>query len=112
MAVMETLPPGVGAVNVSAGGNYIASNNIVLWGPFIRLERAVLKLSGCGPAGVYPVQAFWSVDGVGGSEAAEQTWLYAAQRSSHSQAATAGANAGADAGGRVQSAGGGFHFVQ
>ena len=51
VAVMETLPPGVGAVNVSAGGTYLASNNIVLWGPFIRVKCAVLKLSDRGPAG-------------------------------------------------------------
>ena len=69
VAVMETLPQGVGAVNVSAGGNYIASNNMVLWGPFIGSNVLSLSYQATGQPGVYPIKAFWSVDGVGGSEA-------------------------------------------
>jgi len=68
VAVMETLPPGIGASNVSAGGNYIASNNIILWGPFIGSNVLSLSYQVVGQPGVYPVQSFWSVDGVGGSE--------------------------------------------
>jgi hypothetical protein len=69
VAVMEALPPGVGAANVSAGGNYIISNNAVLWGPFIGSNVLSLSYTATGQPGVYPVQAFWSVDGVGGGEA-------------------------------------------
>jgi len=31
---------GLGAANVTAGGKYIASNNVVLWGPFFGNERS------------------------------------------------------------------------
>jgi hypothetical protein len=69
VAVTETLPPGVGAINVSSGGNYIASNNVVLWGPFFGTNALSLSYQAVGQPGVYPVSASWSVDGVGGSEA-------------------------------------------
>ena len=69
VAVTETLPPDVGAVNVSSGGNYIASNNVVLWGPFFGTNALSLSYQAVGQPGVYPVSAAWSVDGVGGAEA-------------------------------------------
>jgi hypothetical protein len=68
VAVTETLPPGLTAASVSAGGNYIASNNIVLWGPFFGTTPHVLGYVAVGQPGTYPVQAAWSVDGVGGGE--------------------------------------------
>jgi len=70
VAAMETLPLGVAAINVSAGGNYLASNNIILWGPFIGSNVPSLSYQAVGQPGVYPVRSFWSVDGVGGGEAA------------------------------------------
>jgi hypothetical protein len=69
LAVIESLPTGLGAANVSAGGNYIASNNLVLWGPFFGTNAQVLSYQAVGQPGTYPVQASWSVDGVGGGEA-------------------------------------------
>ena len=42
VAVTESLPPGVAATSVTAGGNYIASNNVVLWGPFFGTNAAGL----------------------------------------------------------------------
>jgi hypothetical protein len=69
LAVTEWLPAGVRAVNVSAGGNYIASNNVVLWGPFFGDAVPELSYQAVGGPGVYPVRATWSVDGVGGGEA-------------------------------------------
>lgn len=68
--VAESLPPGLAATNVTAGGNYIASNNVVLWGPFFGTNALVLSYLAVGQPGIYPVQASWSVDGVGGSEPA------------------------------------------
>jgi hypothetical protein len=70
VAVTETLPPGVGAINVSAGGNYVASNNVVLWGPFFGTNAQTLSYQAVGQPGVYLVSASWSVDGVGGGEPA------------------------------------------
>lgn len=69
VAVTETLPPGVGAINLSSGGNYIASNNVVKWGPFFGTNALALSYQAVGQPGVYPVSAAWSVDGVGGAEA-------------------------------------------
>jgi hypothetical protein len=73
VAVTESLPLGLSAANVSAGGNYIASNNVVLWGPFFGTNALVLSCVAVGQPGTYPVQAAWSVDGVGGGEAARTT---------------------------------------
>jgi hypothetical protein len=70
VAVTELLPSGLAATSVSAGGNYIASNNVVLWGPFFGTNALVLSYVAVGQSGTYPVKASWSVDGVGGSEAA------------------------------------------
>jgi hypothetical protein len=67
IAVTESLPPGLAATSVTAGGNYIASNNVVLWGPFFGTNALVLSYVAVGQPGSYPVQATWSVDGVGGS---------------------------------------------
>jgi hypothetical protein len=69
VAVTETLPPGVGANNVTSGGNYIASNNVVKWGPFFGTNALSLSYQAVGQPGVYPVSVAWSVDGIGGSEA-------------------------------------------
>jgi hypothetical protein len=67
-AVTETLPPGLAAASVSAGGNYIANNNMIVWGPFFGTTPQVLSYVAVGQPGTYPVQAAWSVDGVGGGE--------------------------------------------
>jgi hypothetical protein len=68
VAMTESLPPGVGAINISSGGNYIASNNVVLWGPFLGTNVQTLSYQAVGLPGVYPVRASWSVDGVSGTE--------------------------------------------
>jgi hypothetical protein len=68
VAVTETLPPGVSAINISSGGNYVASNNIVLWGPFFKANPQTLSYQAVGSPGIYPVKASWSVDGVSGTE--------------------------------------------
>jgi hypothetical protein len=68
VAVTESLPAGLGASNVSTGGSYIASNNVVLWGPFFGTNAQTLSYTAVGLQGTYPVQAAWSVDGVGGAE--------------------------------------------
>jgi hypothetical protein len=68
VAMTESLPPGVGAINISSGGNYIASNNVVLWGPFLGTNVQTLSYQAVGLPGVYPVRASWSVDGVSGAE--------------------------------------------
>ena len=68
VAVTESLPPGVAATSVTAGGNYIASNNVVLWGPFFGTNAQVLSYVAVGLPGTYPVQATWSVDGVNNGE--------------------------------------------
>ncbi len=70
VAVTESLPLGLGATNLSAGGSYIASNNVVLWGPFFGTNAQMLSYQAVGQPGTYAVRASWSVDGVGGSEAA------------------------------------------
>jgi hypothetical protein len=70
VAVTETLPTGLGAANVTAGGNYIASNNVVVWGPFFGTNAQVLSYQAVGQPGTYSVQASWSVDGVGAVAAA------------------------------------------
>jgi len=69
VAVTESLPPGLAATSVTAGGNYIASNNVVLWGPFFGTNTQTLSYQAVGQPGTYPVRAAWSVDGVGGGEA-------------------------------------------
>ncbi len=68
VAVTETLPPGLAATSITAGGHYIASNNVVLWGPFFGTNALVLSYVAMGQPGTYPAQATWSVDGVGGGE--------------------------------------------
>ena len=67
-AVTETLPPGLSATGVSGGGNYIASNNVVVWGPFFGTNAHTLSYTLVGQPGTYPVIANWSVDGAGGTE--------------------------------------------
>ena len=69
VAVTEWLPAGLAATSVTAGGNYIASNNVVLWGPFFGTNALVLSYVAVGQPGTYPARATWSVDGVGGGEA-------------------------------------------
>ena len=69
----ESLPPGIGALNVSAGGNYIASNHVVLWGPFLGTNAQVLSYQFTGLPGTYPVTATWSVDGIGNRETSGAT---------------------------------------
>jgi hypothetical protein len=83
VVVTETLPTGLGATNVTAGGNYIASNNAVVWGPFFGTNTQVLSYQAVGQPGVYSVQAAWSVDGVGGGEA-EATNIIVASESTNS----------------------------
>lgn len=70
LAITETLAPGLAAANVSAGGNYVASNNAVLWGPFWGTNLLSLSYQAVGLPGVYSAKATWSVDGVGGGETA------------------------------------------
>jgi len=69
VAMTESLPPGLAATSVTAGGKYIASNNVVLWGPFFGTNTQTLSYQAVGQPGTYPVRASWSVDGVGGGEA-------------------------------------------
>jgi len=69
VAVTEWLPLGIGATSVTAGGNYISSNNVVLWGPFFGTNTQTLSYQAVGQPGNYAVRASWSVDGVGGGEA-------------------------------------------
>ena len=68
VALTETLPVGLSVVNLTAGGNYIATNNTIVWGPFLGTNVQTLSYQITGPAGAYPVAAAWSVDGRGGSE--------------------------------------------
>ena len=69
VAVTEELPPGLGAANITEGGNYIASNNVVLWGAFFGTNAHTLSYQAVGQPGTHSVRATWSVDGVGGREA-------------------------------------------
>ena len=69
VAVTESLPLGIGAANISAGGNYVASNNVVLWGPFFGTNAQTLSYQAVGQPGTYLTRAAWSVDGVSGGEA-------------------------------------------
>jgi hypothetical protein len=78
LAVTESLPPGVGAINISSGGNYIASNNVVLWGPFLGTNVQTLSYQAVGLPGNYPVRASWSVDGLSGTEPAGTNLVIAA----------------------------------
>jgi hypothetical protein len=68
VAITESLAPGMGAINISSGGNYAASNNVVLWGPFLGTNVQTLSYQAVGLPGVHPVRASWSVDGVSGTE--------------------------------------------
>jgi hypothetical protein len=68
VAITETLAPGLGATSISSGGNYVASNNVVLWGPFFGTNGFSLSYQAVGLPGVYPAKVSWSVDGVSGSE--------------------------------------------
>jgi len=77
VGMTESLPPGLAATGVTAGGNYIASNNVVLWGPFFGTNALVLSYVTVGQPGIYPVQASWSVDGVGGGESGETSIIVA-----------------------------------
>ena len=67
-AITESLAPGIGAGNISSGGNYVASNNVVLWGPFFGTNGLLLSYQALGLPGTYPARVSWSVDGVNGSE--------------------------------------------
>ena len=69
VAVTELLPLGLSATSVTAGGNYVASNNVVLWGPFFGTNAQTLSYQLVGQAGIYQTRATWSVDGVSASEA-------------------------------------------
>jgi hypothetical protein len=68
IAITETLAPGIGATAISPGGNYVASNNVVLWGPFFGTNIFSVSYQAVGLPGAYPAKASWSVDGVSGSE--------------------------------------------
>jgi len=78
VAVTELLPLGLGAANVTAGGSYIASDNVVMWGPFFGTSTQTLSYQAVGQAGTYSVRAAWSVDGVGGDEAVGTNLVVAA----------------------------------
>jgi len=84
VTLTETLPPGVSVINVSSGGSYVASNNVVLWGPFFGTNPQILSYQAVGGAGDWPVQASWSVDGVSGSETSATTLAIASSSGSGS----------------------------
>ncbi|MGD0745554.1 MAG: chitobiase/beta-hexosaminidase C-terminal domain-containing protein [Verrucomicrobiota bacterium] len=67
-AVEEALPAGVVAVNISAGGVFIASNAVVRWGPFFGTTPLELSYQAIGLSGTYPLRATWSVNGVSNGE--------------------------------------------
>ena len=66
--VEESLPAGVVAANVSAGGFFIASNAVVRWGPFFGMTPVELSYQAIGLSGTYPLRATWSVNGVSNGE--------------------------------------------
>jgi hypothetical protein len=72
VAITETLPAGLAAINVSSGGHYLAANNVVEWGPFLGPFSGAalpdLSYQAVGLPGTYPVRAAWSVDGTNGGE--------------------------------------------
>ena len=68
IAITESLAPGIGATSISSGGIYVASNNVVLWGPFFGTSGFSLSYQAVGLPGAYPAKVSWSVDGVSGSE--------------------------------------------
>jgi len=68
VAVTETLAPGIGATAITAGGNYVASNNVVLWGPFFGTNAFSVGYQAKGLPGAYPAKVSWSVDGMSGGE--------------------------------------------
>ena len=68
VAVTETLPPGIAASNITAGGSYVASNNAVMWGPFFGTNTQILSFQAVGVPGTYPAQTTWSVDGTNASQ--------------------------------------------
>lgn len=70
IALTENLPQGLAASNVTGGGNYVTTNNTVMWGPFFGTTPQVLTYQALGQPGTYSVQASWSVDGIGGGESA------------------------------------------
>jgi hypothetical protein len=67
-AVEESLPAGVVAANVTAGGVFIASNAVVRWGPFFGTTPMELSYQAIGLPGTYPLRATWSVNGVSNGE--------------------------------------------
>jgi hypothetical protein len=70
VALTETLAPDIGAIAVTGGGNYVGSNNVVLWGPFFGTNAFSVGYQATGLPGTYPAKVSWSVDGVSGSETA------------------------------------------
>ncbi len=78
---------------MTAGGNYIASNNVVLWGPFFGTNALALSYRGSWPGGNLSGAATWSVDGVGGSEAVGTNIVVASAIGSASDPAAARADA-------------------
>jgi hypothetical protein len=76
VAVTETLPDCLGVVpgSVSQGGNYIAANHVVQWGPFLGpftgTTAMELSYQVMGPPGTYEVYSSWSVDGTNGAATA------------------------------------------
>ncbi|MGA2855184.1 MAG: chitobiase/beta-hexosaminidase C-terminal domain-containing protein, partial [Verrucomicrobiota bacterium] len=78
VAITETLAPGIGATGISPGGNYVASNNVVLWGPFFGTNAFSVSYQAVGLPGAYPAKMSWSVDGVSGTEATGTNLVIAA----------------------------------
>ena len=67
-AVTASLPPGTSALNISAGGQFVATNNSIVWGPFFGTNPVTLSFQAESAwPGVYPIPAAWSVDGVSAS---------------------------------------------
>ena len=88
VAVTETLPAGLSVVpnsvlanGVTDGGNYIAANNVVQWGPFVGpfsgTTPLALSYQAMGLPGSYPVRASWSVDGTNGGDPSDTSLVIA-----------------------------------
>ena len=69
----ETIPEGLMPTAISGGGQYLTTNQTVVWGPFFGVGSQSLSYVAQGPAGSYPVQAKWTVDGVVGTDSGATT---------------------------------------
>ena len=51
VAITETLAPGIGAINITSGGNYVPATTSVMWGPFFGTNAQDLSYQATGSAG-------------------------------------------------------------